>query len=99
MPIETGSCSTGVPHAVGPIDPRELRAAAQAATKDDASKGIARSVGPLRSNEALDVGPPPVDSERVAEVRRAVESGRYPLMPAHVADAMIAAGMLLRTGQ
>ena len=104
MPIETGSCNTGIARAVGPIDPREIRAtAAKAAAtqtaKTDASKGIARSVGPLRSGEALDVGAPPVDVERVAQIRRAVETGRYPLMPAHVADAMIAAGMLLKTTQ
>ena len=40
---------------------------------------------------------PPVDGERVAEIRKAVEQGTYPLLPTKVADAMIAAGYLLRT--
>ncbi|MFM5931607.1 MAG: flagellar biosynthesis anti-sigma factor FlgM [Novosphingobium sp.] len=48
------------------------------------------------TSQSFAAGPPPVDSERVAEVRKAVESGTYPLVPATVADAIIAAGMLLR---
>ena len=40
---------------------------------------------------------PPVDAERVAEIRRAIEQDRYPVIPFRVADAMIAAGLLLRT--
>lgn len=39
---------------------------------------------------------PPVDAERVAEIRKAIEDGRYPVLPMRVADAMIAAGLLLR---
>lgn len=42
---------------------------------------------------------PPVDADRVAEIRKAVEQGRYPVVPAKIADAMIAAGYLLRTKQ
>ena len=41
----------------------------------------------------------PVDAERVAEIRKAVEQGRYPLIPTRIADAMIAAGHLLRTAR
>ncbi|WP_305095448.1 flagellar biosynthesis anti-sigma factor FlgM [Croceibacterium aestuarii] len=40
---------------------------------------------------------PPVDTGRVAEIRKAVEQGRYPVVPTKIADAMIAAGFLLRT--
>lgn len=40
-------------------------------------------------------GPMPVDVERVAQIRSAVENGTYPLVPARIADAMIAARMLL----
>jgi negative regulator of flagellin synthesis FlgM len=39
----------------------------------------------------------PVDAERVATIRKAIEDGRYPVIPMQVADAMIAAGLLLRT--
>ncbi len=96
MPIETGSCSVGLARAVGPIDPRAIRASA---SQTKPSNGIARSVGPIKSSEPLDVGPPPVDTERVADIRHAIEIGKYPLVPARVADAMIAAGLLLRSGQ
>ena len=48
-------------------------------------------------SEALDAGQPPVDAERVALVRKAVENGTYPVIPARVADAIIAAGFLLRS--
>lgn len=33
----------------------------------------------------------PVDADRVSEIRKALEEGRYPLVPAKIADAMIAA--------
>lgn len=38
---------------------------------------------------------PPVDQERVREIRNALRDGTYPLTPATVADAMIAAGYML----
>lgn len=34
---------------------------------------------------------PPVDQDRVAEIRAALGEGRYPLIPTQIADAMIAA--------
>lgn len=34
---------------------------------------------------------PPVDADRVAEIRNALRDGTYPLVPAKIADAMIAA--------
>lgn len=40
-------------------------------------------------------GAPPVDRERVAEIRKALEEGRYPLVPTRIADAMIAARVSL----
>ena len=39
---------------------------------------------------------PPVDSERVEQIRQAIAEGRYPLVPAEIADAMIAAKLALR---
>ncbi|QIG78712.1 flagellar biosynthesis anti-sigma factor FlgM [Stakelama tenebrarum] len=35
----------------------------------------------------------PVDSERVAEIRRAVESGKFPLVPSTIADRLLALKM------
>jgi negative regulator of flagellin synthesis FlgM len=38
----------------------------------------------------------PLDADRVAEIRKAIEDDRYPVLPTRIADAMIAAGLLLR---
>jgi negative regulator of flagellin synthesis FlgM len=54
--------------------------------------------GPVAS-APMAAGQPPINAERVAEIRKAVENGTYPVLPAKVADAMIAAGMILRVGK
>lgn len=36
---------------------------------------------------------PPVDAERVQQIKRALAEGRYPLVPAKIADRLIAAQM------
>jgi len=41
-------------------------------------------------------GSAPVDTDRVATIKKAIETGNYPLVPTKIGDAMIAAGMLLR---
>jgi negative regulator of flagellin synthesis FlgM len=46
---------------------------------------------------ALDPGEVPIDGDRVAIIRKAIQSGNYPVIPARVADAIIAAGLLLRS--
>ena len=38
----------------------------------------------------------PIDAERVKQIRKAIEDGNYPITPVQIADAMIAAGLLLR---
>ena len=50
-------------------------------------------------SDALSAGEPPIDAERVQIIRKAVESGTYPVLPARIADAVIAAGLLLRSGE
>ena len=37
----------------------------------------------------------PIDGARVAEIRNALRENRYPLVPARIADAMIAAKYML----
>lgn len=49
------------------------------------SAGVAVEIATPVSNA------PPVDQDRVAEVRSALRDGTYPLVPAKIADAMIAA--------
>ena len=51
-------------------------------------------------SQALSAGNvPPVNSDRVAQIRSAVQDGSYPLVPAAVADAMIAASFILIEGK
>lgn len=95
MPIELGPKSPGTARAVGAVDPWSTRLAAS--VTEHKSNGVARSVGPVARSEALDPGPAPVDAERVAMIRKAIEQGTYPVVPARIADAVIAAGILLRS--
>lgn len=95
MPIES-SQPVGASRAIAAADARLVRQAA-----GERQQGEIRPAQPalVSTSAALDAGPAPVDNERVAEVRKAVETGTYPLVPMKVADAIIAAGMLLRSPQ
>jgi len=99
-PIEIGG-PTGpqAPRPVGALDSRSLAAAANAAGAKPAAttSGQTQAATTVVRSDALDAGAEPVNSERVAEIRRAIEQGSYPVIPMRVADAMIAAGMLLRS--
>ena len=56
--------------------------------------------GMVTRSETLSAGAAaPVDSDRVATIRSAVREGTYPLVPATVADAMIAASFILIEGR
>lgn len=98
MPIES-SQNIGGARPVGAIDARIVRSAAGA--KDpQAAPGAAPTGAPApayQPSEALDPGQAPVDVERVKVIRHAIETGAYPVIPTKIADAMIAAGLLLRT--
>ena len=41
----------------------------------------------------------PVDRDRVADIRKALETNSYPLIPTEIADAIIAAGMYGKVGK
>lgn len=100
MPIESSHNISGL-RPVGATDARIVRTAAGA--KDAATPASAAASGPasaeavtFKPSAALDPGQPPVDVERVQVIRHAIESGNYPIIPTKIADAMIAAGLLLR---
>jgi negative regulator of flagellin synthesis FlgM len=80
---------------VSQVDPKALRTASCGAKPQPA----ATPAPEISASDALDPGTPPVDAERVQLIRKAVESGTYPIVPAKVADAIIANGMLLRTSK
>ncbi|MBV1918836.1 MAG: flagellar biosynthesis anti-sigma factor FlgM [Sphingomonadaceae bacterium] len=67
--------------------------------QDDRMGQTNKTDTPVVKSNALDPGKPPVDAERVAMIRKAIEGGNYPILPMKVADAMIAAGELLRSGR
>ncbi len=76
----------------------EARIARKSTDREDRFPSVKASpVATVARSEALDPGKPPVDAERVATIRKAIESGDYPVIPTTVADAVIAAGMLWRS--
>ena len=76
---------------------RELHATTPTApAKDTTSVKDAGVAAQVVTSDAVKAGDPPVDAERVATIRRAIDEGKYPVLPVKIADAMIAAGMLLR---
>jgi len=98
-PIKTGPTT-----AVGRIEPgsvnlQALRNAAGLSETGTEKKPTASATAEVVRGDALDPGQPPIDTDRVAMIRKAVETGTYPILPATVADAIIAAGLLLRVGK
>lgn len=89
MPIE----STPAIGAARAIDARAVRLAAGERPASPASR--MQTTAPS-TGEVLDPGAIPVDTDRVQIIRKAIENGTYPLVPARIADAVIAAGILLR---
>ncbi len=96
-PIEIGPAGLPAARALGAVDARTVRSAAGA--KDNQAAPVANESATVVRSDALDPGAAPVDAERVSVIRKAIEQGNYPVIPMRVADAMIAAGMLLRSGQ
>ena len=63
------------------------RSASSSETGAAASKpGVA-----IEAKAALDPSKPPVDADRVSQIRQALQDGTYPLVPTKIADAIIAA--------
>lgn len=93
-PIERpGTNGTGIrlnSAAAAPV----ARTQAASANSAPAQQAETKAARPLAAGDTA-----PVDTDRVSVIRKAVEQGRYPVVPARIADAMIAAGYLLRTKQ
>jgi negative regulator of flagellin synthesis FlgM len=75
--------------------PAQAIANAPAAAASSASAET--PVAAVQTSQALDPGKPPIDENRVSVIRNAIQKGTYPLLPTKVADAMIAAGLMLST--
>lgn len=94
-PIEIGPKGPQGPRAIGAVDPRSPRGPV---ANETARSNAAPQSAVVRS-AALDPGQPPIDTNRVETIRKAIEQDRYPVLPMKVADAIIAAGLLLRSGK
>jgi negative regulator of flagellin synthesis FlgM len=98
--IAAGSASVAALRAVGRSDrtatPQSPVQAGQSSIQNGAAPSAAAFAAGAVSSTALDVGAVPVDHDRVASIKKAISTHTYPLIPARIGDAMIAAGMLLR---
>lgn len=90
-PIEMGPARP-----IGAVDVRMTRQGGGFRARTEHAETPAAAVA---LSDALNPGEAPVDTDRVEVIRKAVESGSYPVVPAKIADALIAAGLLLRKGQ
>lgn len=82
------------------ISPARALATSDRAQIDARPHGAAPGKAPadgisVEVSAASDAISPPVDAERVREIRDALRDGSYPLVPARIADAMIAAQVSL----
>ena len=94
MPSVELSKLSGVstPRAVTAADRAQIEARGATAAPASASAGAASSSGiSLEVTAASAAATPPVDTERVAQIRKALSNGSYPLLPVKIVDAMIAA--------
>lgn len=82
-----------------PIGAVDVRFARQAGGFRETAKSTGSESSAVALSDALDPGEAPVDTDRVEMIKKAVETGQYPVLPVKIADAMIAAGYLLRKGQ
>lgn len=92
-PIDTSGLSGATPRVTG-TGPAPVNAVARVRPVESREQ---EALGEVGINAASAGESAPVDFGRVKQIRQAIEEGRYPIVPMRVADAMIAAGILLRT--
>lgn len=85
---------------IGPIRgvTRELSGEKPLSRSEPAQGPVDRGVS-VETAAALGARDVPVDAERVEQIRAALRNGSYPLVPARIADAIIAARHMLSDGQ
>ncbi|MEO0032281.1 MAG: flagellar biosynthesis anti-sigma factor FlgM [Pseudomonadota bacterium] len=99
------SFEIGAPRPVGAIQVKTVAATqapsapAEAQATPASTPASTSAAAQVETSDAVKAGSPPIDTDRVTKIRHAIETGTYPVLPAKIADAMIAAGMLLRSPQ
>jgi negative regulator of flagellin synthesis FlgM len=94
-PIEFGQGLPGLPRPVGAVRTGTVASATPAASAAAPTAPADAPAASVQTSPALDPGKPPIDENRVSVIRNAIQRGTYPLLPTKVADAMIAAGLML----
>ncbi|RDE05886.1 flagellar biosynthesis anti-sigma factor FlgM [Sphingomonas aracearum] len=59
-------------------------------TASPADTGSAAAASTVAAQASAAAARPPVNTDRVAEIKRAIANGTFPILPAKIADAMIA---------
>ena len=72
-------------------------AARTAATPREAGIAPADQGVSVETGSRVAAGSVPVDSDRVATIKEALRDGSYPIVPARITDALIAARLMLST--
>ena len=91
----TGHIETSGIRAISGADPRPVPANTTPAPSSSAPTH-SNEAAAMVSSTALNAGQVPVDGERVAQIRKAIQTGSYPVLPVKISDAMIAAGIMLQ---
>jgi negative regulator of flagellin synthesis FlgM len=86
---------TGAARPVG----RDLGASGKADTRPASAPVVADRGIAVETGSRVEAGAAPVDADRVAQIRDALKEGSYPIVPAQISDAMIAARLMLSGAQ
>ena len=86
MRIGSVDLSGAIARANSAVTPAGRAASSQKAASDPRS-----AQAPISTSVSNAGSSAPIDQERVKEIRKALETGKYPLVPAQIADALIAA--------
>lgn len=70
-----------------------VSATEKASASKQAAAQASQADAPMATSRASAGGSAPIDHDRVSEIRKAIETNSYPLIPTKIADAMIAAGL------
>lgn len=92
------SFEIGASRPVGAVQVNAAQPTSNGPAATDAVSGQAATsaVPEVATSLPISAGTAPVDQDRVSQIRDAVQSGNYPVIPTKIGDALIAAGVLLR---
>ncbi|MEM7779372.1 MAG: flagellar biosynthesis anti-sigma factor FlgM [Pseudomonadota bacterium] len=80
------------PRALSDTDRTAAKPASPSSPAADAAPTPAAKTGvSLEVSASVNTAAPPVDNDRVQQIKSALQDGSYPLVPAEIADAIIAA--------